>query len=87
MEKEIEQKIKFLKIIADGNRFKILYTLKRGELCVCKIIESLGASQSLVSHHLKILKDAGLVKDSKKGLWVFYSLTEKGEKVINLKFN
>ncbi|MCK9197982.1 MAG: metalloregulator ArsR/SmtB family transcription factor [Bacilli bacterium] len=87
MENKIEEKVEFLKIIAEVNRLKILYALREGELCVCKIIENLGVSQSLVSHHLKILKDAGLVKDSKKGFWVFYSLTEKGKRIINLKFN
>lgn len=87
MENKIEEKVEFLKIIAEVNRLKILYVLREGELCVCKIIENLGVSQSLVSHHLKILKDAGLVKDSKKGFWVFYSLTEKGKRIINLKFN
>ncbi|MDD3032741.1 MAG: metalloregulator ArsR/SmtB family transcription factor [Candidatus Pacebacteria bacterium] len=84
--KNIDKQIEILKIIAEENRLQILYLLKKGELCVCKIIESLKISQSLVSHHLKVLKKAGLVKDSKKGFWVFYSLTEKGERIINLKF-
>jgi len=85
--KETEQTVELLKVIAEENRLRILCILKGGEQCVCNIIESIGLSQSLVSHHLKKLKDAGLVKDNKKGLWVHYSLTEKGERIANIKFN
>lgn len=60
--------------------------LKEGEICVCKIVEALSLSQSLVSHHLKDLKEAGLVQDKKQGLWVYYSLTNKGKSVTNLLF-
>jgi len=85
--RETEQTVELLKVIAEENRLRILCILKGGEECVCNIIENLGLSQSLVSHHLKKLKDAGLVKDSKKGLWVHYSLTEKGKRIANLDFN
>jgi len=73
-----------LKLVGDKSRLKILCLLQKESLCVCKIVETLSLSQSLVSHHLKDLKDAGLVKDKKKGLWVHYSLTKKGKQVIKL---
>ena len=79
--------VEILKVIAEENRLRILCVLKNEEQCVCKIIENIGLSQSLVSHHLKILKDAKLIKDKKKGLWVYYSLTKKGERIANLDFN
>jgi ArsR family transcriptional regulator len=82
----IEQTVELLKVIAEENRLRILYVLKGGEQCVCNIIENIGLSQSLVSHHLKKLKDAGLVKDNKKGFWVYYSLTKEGERIANLNF-
>jgi len=85
--KETGKTVELLKVIAEENRLRILCILKSGEQCVCDIIENLGLSQSLVSHHLKKLKDAGLVKDNKKGFWVYYSLTEKGERIANLDFN
>ncbi|MFA5208394.1 MAG: metalloregulator ArsR/SmtB family transcription factor [Candidatus Paceibacterota bacterium] len=85
--KETAKVVELLKVIAEENRLRILCVLKGGEQCVCNIIENIGLSQSLVSHHLKKLKDAGLVKDSKKGLWVHYSLTEKGERIAKLNFN
>jgi ArsR family transcriptional regulator len=83
---ETSKVVELLKVIAEENRLRILCILKDGEQCVCKIIENLGLSQSLVSHHLKILKDAELIKDNKRGLWVYYFLTEKGKRIANLNF-
>jgi DNA-binding transcriptional ArsR family regulator len=48
--------------------------------------EHVKLSQSLISHHLKDLKEAGIVSDEKKGLKAYYSLTKKGEKIINTLF-
>jgi ArsR family transcriptional regulator, arsenate/arsenite/antimonite-responsive transcriptional repressor len=84
---ETIQAVELLKVIAEENRLRILCILKNGEQCVCKIIENIGLSQSLVSHHLKTLKDAGLIKDDKRGLWVYYSLTKKGKRIANIDFN
>ena len=82
--KETRQAAGILKIIAEENRLRILCILKNGERCVCQVIDYLGLSQSLVSHHLKSLKDAGLIQDSKRGLWVYYSLTDYGKRIANL---
>lgn len=75
-----------LKIVSEKSRLKLLCVLKQGELCVCEIMEHVDMSQSLVSHHLKDLKDIGLVNDEKRGLYVFYSLTPKGKNIIKLLF-
>ena len=45
-----------------------------GEVCVCDFVEPLGKSQPTVSHHLRILSEAGLVQGEKRGRWVWYSL-------------
>ncbi len=84
---ETSKTVELLKVIAEENRLRILCILKNEEQCVCKIIENLELSQSLVSHHLKTLKEAELIKDDKRGLWVYYSLTEKGKRIANLDFN
>ena len=76
-----------LKIVAEESRVKLLCILRSGEHCVCQIMEHVDLSQSLISHHLKDLKEAGLVMDEKKGLWSHYSLTDKGHKIINLLFS
>jgi len=81
---ETQETVELLKVIAEENRLRMLCILKKGERCVCQIIEYLDLSQSLVSHHLRCLKDAGLIQDSKRGLWVYYSLTEKGKKIASL---
>ena len=67
----------FIKVISDETRLKILFLLTSGELCVCKIYDSLGLSQSLVSHHLAILRANDLVNSRKEGRWVYYSLNKE----------
>jgi DNA-binding transcriptional ArsR family regulator len=59
--------------LADPLRLEILEFLRDGEKCVCEIIPHLNTLQPVVSRHLKILKDAGLVKDRKDGNKRFYS--------------
>jgi ArsR family transcriptional regulator len=75
-----------LKLVGVNNRLQILCILRQGEHCVCEINEHVTASQSLISHHLRDLKDGGLIKDHKKGLNVFYSLTPEGKRISNLLF-
>ena len=54
--------------------------LKSGEKCACKLVDELNISQSTLSHHMKILCDAEIVKGRKDGKWVHYSLDEGGAK-------
>ena len=75
----------FLKVIAEDNRLKILCLLRRGEKCVCEIWQFLNLPQNLTSHHLKVLKDFGLVSSRQEGLKVFYKLNkEVVEKYLEL---
>jgi len=53
---------------------QIIDLLRRGEHCVCELTDALHAGQSLLSHHLKTLKDAGILNDRRDGRWVYYSL-------------
>lgn len=66
-----------LKSLSDPIRLRIINLLYSGELCVCKIVQVLSLPQSTVSRHLTILKNAGLVDDTKKGQWSYYKLTAK----------
>ena len=63
--------------LADPVRLRVLSILAaapEGEVCVCDFVEPLGKSQPTVSHHLKILSEAGLVQGERRGKWVWYSL-------------
>lgn len=66
----------FFKVFADSTRIKILYALANSELCVCDIWQTLGLTQSAVSHQLRILKQMRLVKYRKEGKTIYYSLDD-----------
>ena len=68
------------KAFCDENRLQILEMLRSGERCACKLLEELQISQSTLSHHMKILCDAGIVQGRKDGKWVHYSLDPDGVK-------
>lgn len=84
--KKIEKISELLKKLAEENRLKIFCLLAKQSHCVCNLQADLNLSQSLVSHHLRDLKDLGLVKSKKQGVKVFYSLTKKGEFFADLIF-
>jgi ArsR family transcriptional regulator, arsenate/arsenite/antimonite-responsive transcriptional repressor len=84
--KQIETLASLLKLVAEKNRLIILCLLRNGTHCVCELIKHVGVSQSLISHHLKDLKDAGIVIDHKKGLRVYYELTAKGKYLTRILF-
>ena len=75
-----------LKLLAEENRLKILCILQSGGHCACRIVEYLGLPQNLVSHHLNKLRKAALVEGRKDGVWIHYSLTEKGKKITKIIF-
>jgi len=66
--------------LADPVRLRVLSILAastEGEVCVCEFVEPLGKSQPTISHHMKILSEAGLVQGDRRGKWVWYSLNHK----------
>jgi ArsR family transcriptional regulator len=73
---DVSEAAEVCKALADPNRLTILATLARAdqEVCVCDFTAGLGLNQSTVSHHLKLLKDAGLVTSVRRGTWGYYSL-------------
>jgi ArsR family transcriptional regulator len=66
--------VNVFKALSDPNRVRIVKMLAERELCVCEVREILNLSVSTVSKHLTILRDAGLLVDSKEGKWVNFSL-------------
>jgi ArsR family transcriptional regulator len=75
-DKQMRLKAKIFNALADPTRLEILEFLRTGERCVCEIIPHVGLIQPVVSRHLKILKDCGLVRDRKDGTKRLYSTTD-----------
>ena len=77
---EAEQLAAAFRAIADPTRLRLISLLASspgGEACVCDLVEPLKLSQPTVSHHLKLLYEAGLLEREKRGLWVYYRLVPK----------
>ncbi len=72
-QKDFQEVVDFLKIINEPNRLKILCFLKHKEQCVCDIWKNLEIPQNLTSHHLKTLKDFGLLESRQEGRKIIYS--------------
>ncbi|MFA6272323.1 MAG: metalloregulator ArsR/SmtB family transcription factor [Patescibacteria group bacterium] len=85
--RKIDLLARFVKMINEPNRLKILCLLKHGELCVCEIFETLNLPQNLISHHLKELSSLEIVSFRKEGTKVIYSRNElvidKYSKLLN----
>ena len=69
-----ERSIELFHALSDETRLEIIELLRNGERCVCELTDTLDAAQSRLSFHLRVLKDAGVVRDRKDGRWVHYEL-------------
>jgi ArsR family transcriptional regulator len=72
--RQLEMQARVLKALAHPSRLCMVELLADGERCVCELRQVVGADMSTVSKHLAVLKGAGIVRDEKRGLQVFYSL-------------
>ena len=72
----------FFKVMGDCTRLRLLWALDGGEMCVCDLAVVLNMTKSAVSHQLKTLKDAKLVKSRKSGKNVYYSLDDNHIKTV-----
>jgi ArsR family transcriptional regulator len=74
-EAEAEVLAKRFAALADPTRLRLLSLIAArpaGEVCACELVEPLGKSLPTVSHHLKVLREAGLIEGEKRGTWVWY---------------
>ncbi|MDO9513444.1 MAG: metalloregulator ArsR/SmtB family transcription factor [Elusimicrobiota bacterium] len=76
----MKQYVKIFKTLGDDARLGIFLLLSGGELCVCELVKILGMEQSAVSHSLRKLEAAGIVKKKRSGKWKLYSLTDFASK-------
>ena len=78
MGNELRELAAVSRALGDEMRLRILNLLvERGETCVCELMETLGTTQSNISFHLTVLKNAGLIADKKIGKWMFYRIDLK----------
>ncbi|MDP8247644.1 MAG: metalloregulator ArsR/SmtB family transcription factor [Candidatus Tritonobacter lacicola] len=70
----MRHKTALFKSLSNETRLRVLILLSRRELCVCEIEEALELSQSRISRHLTVLRNAGLVVDRREGTWIYYRL-------------
>ncbi|WP_059172851.1 metalloregulator ArsR/SmtB family transcription factor [Bacillus sp. FJAT-27445] len=76
VKQDVEDVSLVFKLLGDKTRLTIMALLFIRELCVCELLEVFEMSQPSISQHLRKLKDAGLVKEERKGQWIFYSINE-----------
>ncbi|WP_027964847.1 ArsR/SmtB family transcription factor [Halalkalibacillus halophilus] len=68
-----------LKLLGDQTRLSVMSYLEEDECCVCEFVELLNMSQPAISQHLRKLRDAKLVKEKRKGNWIFYEINKGHE--------
>jgi ArsR family transcriptional regulator, arsenate/arsenite/antimonite-responsive transcriptional repressor len=73
--------------IVDPTRVRIIAALRRGELCVCELVDALEIYQSTLSGHLQVLRQTDLVRTRKEGRWIYYSLTDQKTALIEALFS
>jgi ArsR family transcriptional regulator len=71
---EQEQAQRLLRALAEPIRLQVVQTLQHGERCVCDLTGDLDLAQSKLSFHLKVLKEAGLIRARQEGRWIYYRL-------------
>ncbi|WP_239479083.1 MULTISPECIES: metalloregulator ArsR/SmtB family transcription factor [unclassified Rothia (in: high G+C Gram-positive bacteria)] len=82
----IARKAQFYKALGDERRLTLVYLIDSSpekSVCVCDLTEPLGLKQSTVSHHLKILVDAGILAREQRGTWAHYSVAASAQECIS----
>ena len=78
--------VKTFKALADPTRVRIMFLLDRRELCVCELMSILEMEQSRVSHHMRVLREAGLAEDVRDGRWIIYRIPEASRGLVESLF-
>ena len=81
-EESLFEAAELLKVFGDSTRIRIIFVLCQSEMCVCDIAKLLGMTQSAISHQLRVLKQARLVKSRRDGKTIFYSIADEHVKTI-----
>jgi ArsR family transcriptional regulator, arsenate/arsenite/antimonite-responsive transcriptional repressor len=76
---EIEKAASVLKLLGDKTRLTMMKILEQHDCCVCEFVAIFNTSQPAISQHVRKMKDVGLVKESRRGQWIIYSLNTTSE--------
>ncbi|WP_087973194.1 ArsR/SmtB family transcription factor [Oceanobacillus rekensis] len=76
---EMDKAALILKLLGDKTRLTMVKILDFHDCCVCEFVEIFKVSQPSISQHLRKLKDVGLVKEERRGQWIFYSVNKNNE--------
>ena len=76
---EIETAAMILKLLGDKTRLTMVKLLDTNDYCVCEFVELFKVSQPAISQHVRKLKDAGLIRETRRGQWIIYSLNKNSE--------
>jgi ArsR family transcriptional regulator, arsenate/arsenite/antimonite-responsive transcriptional repressor len=79
----VNDAVKVFKALADPTRLRIMLLLQVRELCVCELTYILGMEQSRISHHMRILREAGLAEDLRRGRWMIYRIPARSREFVN----
>ena len=83
---EREQTLRVFKALADGTRFDVfrLIASQDGAICACDVVDRFDVSQPTIAHHLKVLREAGLITVSRRGVWAWYAVEPAGLATLEL---
>jgi ArsR family transcriptional regulator len=73
---DFEKQARYYQLLGDKNRLQIVASLKNRERCACDFIDLLQTSQPNISQHIRKLKDADVIRETKKGKWSYYALND-----------
>ncbi|MGD9715078.1 MAG: ArsR/SmtB family transcription factor [Thermomicrobiales bacterium] len=76
--------VELFKALSDPTRFEIfrLVAAQHAPICACDVVDRFQVSQPTISHHLKVLRDAGLISVSRRGVWAYYAVEPRGLEVL-----
>ena len=73
----VKNVVRIFKALSDPTRLRVMLLLRQRELCVCELMFILGMEQSRISHHMRILRDAGIAEDVRDGRWIIYRVPDE----------
>ena len=82
---DLQRASQLLKLLGDPTRLTMMKLLKSHECCVCEFVEIFKISQPAISQHLRKLRDIKLVKEERRGQWIFYSINKSHEDYLFVK--